>query len=464
MVNKTSSDKVKLKQKSRKRSLADVAHDEEPETKQGKTQPEFVSISEVEFKFLLSDQETVIEGLEKFIGSAEAVIEGQECPDIVAGYCRSSQTCSELFTLIDPTGPKMKANELALVFRCLELVLTRIQTNLLKFSSTGEAVVQKLLAGHMGQVYNCLQEQNKSKTIKAALRLLTSMVRLSDRAKKAVQSRLNFAHATFPPIFRRRNRKDPNDVRSCAVALTLSFLQDSDLSTISSLVQQRTFLQQVIGGLKYDRHDLVLETLATLLDKVVTLPGLTKTEKVKLFSEMVLKQLCELYDWQGPTGWVPGGKKRKKDDEPRVIPEGFSEDQEAVANVAHAFLLEVCCSHKHGLNFYDKSLGTGNRNYNQLLAHLVDWLVKKMDKPKIADLIIGILCACPDLIKATLTNLCPSLTPRWSDKWRQLMGWLIKFLSSLDYFKEDHITVVSMATKFCLPPTNVAAILTQGLK
>ena len=38
-----------------------------------------------------------------------------------------------------------------------------------------------------------------------------------------------------------------------------------------------------------------------------------------------------------------------------------TEEQHAVHAVVHAFLTQVCCSFKHGINFYDRSFGTSNK-------------------------------------------------------------------------------------------------------
>ncbi|CAL1527820.1 unnamed protein product, partial [Lymnaea stagnalis] len=203
--------------------------------------------------------------------------------------------------------------------------------------------------------------------------------------------------------------------------------------------------------------------------QVVKCQAVTKTDKIKLFSEVTLRQFCDLYQWLGPRGWTAGVKKRQDKDGVDLSSEKTSEDKEVVAIVVHDFLTELCCSHKHGLNFFDKTMGTGTRNQNQLLSHFLVLLVKKMDDLRICDLIISILCACPDQIKSVLNILCPFLAPRWSEKWGSLMDWLVKLYSTLAETVQvntsgDVHSVVSMATVFCLPPPKIAAIIVQSLK
>ena len=56
-------------------------------------------------------------------------------------------------------------------------------------------------------------------------------------------------------------------------------------------------------------------------------PSLTKTNKVKLFSEFVLRNLCNLFNWQGPNAWVADGKRKKPDeDDQHMEVEYYSEN------------------------------------------------------------------------------------------------------------------------------------------
>ena len=46
--------------------------------------------------------------------------------------------------------------------------------------------------------------------------------------------------------------------------------------------------------------------------QVVKSPTVSKTDKVKLFSEVVLHQVAELHQWQGPLAWSPSGDAKQK--------------------------------------------------------------------------------------------------------------------------------------------------------
>ncbi|GFN99058.1 nucleolar pre-ribosomal-associated protein 1, partial [Plakobranchus ocellatus] len=96
--------------------------------------------------------------------------------------------------------------------------------------------------------------------------------------------------------------------------------------------------------------------------RVVKSTAVSKTDKVKLFSEVVLRQLAELHQWQGPQAWSPGGESKQNQEAnlPLGLSETAGEDVSQVADVADSFLLELCCSSKHGISFHDKAVGTGS--------------------------------------------------------------------------------------------------------
>ena len=48
------------------------------------------------------------------------------------------------------------------------------------------------------------------------------------------------------------------------------------------------------------------------LSQVVKNSSVSKTDKVKLFSEVVLRQIAELHQWQGPQAWSPSGDAKHK--------------------------------------------------------------------------------------------------------------------------------------------------------
>ncbi|RUS91033.1 hypothetical protein EGW08_001161, partial [Elysia chlorotica] len=205
---------------------------------------------------------------------------------------------------------------------------------------------------------------------------------------------------------------------------------------------------------------------------VVKNSSVSKTEKVKLFSEVVLRQIAELHQWQGPQSWSPSGDAKQKQTAD-LSPEA-AEDLAQVADVADSLLQELCCSSKHGISFYDKTVGTGARTQNQLLSHFLSWLTKHVEDRRKAALIVNILAANPGLVCGVLSDIQASLEPRWSDSWARRLDWIGSlykalpdtppFLGDKESKANNEQKIVTMASVFCLPPPKVTSTLNQSLK
>ncbi len=83
----------------------------------------------------------------------------------------------------------------------------RIADDLRIFQSVGLSVTRRVLASDMGALYSMLAMQNKSATIKAALKFLISMVMQGDTAAQEVMLQFDFQHYTFSPLFDRTDSR-----------------------------------------------------------------------------------------------------------------------------------------------------------------------------------------------------------------------------------------------------------------
>jgi hypothetical protein len=48
------------------------------------------------------------------------------------------------------------------------------------------------------------------------------------------------------------------------------------------------------------------------------------------------------------------------------------EDKQIVADVVHEFLQVLCASHKYGIIFHDRSIGTSGKKHNELLQTVLE--------------------------------------------------------------------------------------------
>ncbi|XP_069141915.1 nucleolar pre-ribosomal-associated protein 1-like [Argopecten irradians] len=421
--------------------------------------------TEITFKYLLRDPSTTFPAFERFLETARICSENQGY-DIVAGYCRSSAECSEVFKVLE-VG-KRKPGELALIFGVLEAILLRIADDLEKFSVVGQNIVQRLLSSQMATVYFTLLMTNKSGHIKVTLKLLTAMVMLGDRSARMVLAQFDFNNSVLPPLLNRRDKKDLNDVRTCLIHFMLSFLFTGSDDVIKQLLEQRGFLGSLIPGLLADSVGNIQMVMSTLLSKVVQNPAVFKTLKVRLFTEANMRVLGQLYHWTGPSTW----HNRSADDHLEDGDGTKTEDQKIVADSTHQLLVELCSSHKFGINFYDKALGTSGQNQNHILTSFLTSLTKVTESTQIQDLIIKTLRACPDQLCHYLPSMLNTLSPRPSPKWRASMAFLCKIFEKQSELpaafklreRVNPHKFVDMMMVDTLPPQEMLYTVLQALK
>ncbi|XP_048767971.2 nucleolar pre-ribosomal-associated protein 1-like isoform X5 [Ostrea edulis] len=365
--------------------------------------------TEIRFKFELRDANLTFLALEKFAKQAEEHVTDNKDYDIVAGYCRSSPECTEILQLLE--GGRRKETEYHAIFGALEAILLRILDDLTKHAPVGKAILQKILSVGMPSVYFMLGPQIKAAAVKTTLRMLGALVMLGEGGAKALLLQLDTTHQHVQSLFTRRNAKDPQDVRTCLIHFVMAFLMVGSNSVTQQLVNIKGFLASLFTGLIRDKHANITLILKTVLEKVVENETITKTQRLKLFNEYSLSQICQLYNWTEP-----------KDSEETDAPS--CEEREMVVGMTHKLLTEICCSHSHGINFYDKTLGTGGKNQNQLLTNFLTSAAKAVEGKEVENLICQILQTCPDQIKHYLPRLIKNITPRPTSRWCSTMNFL----------------------------------------
>lgn len=115
-----------------------------------------------------------------------------------------------------------------------------------------------------------------------------------------------------------------------------------------------------------------------MLLQVVLNKGLRKTQKVRFFSPAVLANIASLYKWKGivdatadddavgsrsfpPTAFTSqlcGSVLRLCTFFCQMVTDSEQAGLSVVRELVHSFLLDLCCSRKHGISFHDASLGT----------------------------------------------------------------------------------------------------------
>ncbi|KAK3579962.1 hypothetical protein CHS0354_000838 [Potamilus streckersoni] len=325
----------------------------------------------------------------------------------------------------------------------------------------------------MKTIYFCLSMSNKSSQIKAALELLTAMIMLGPSSARTVVLQFDFKCSKLGPLFSRRDMKDSQDVRSCLIHFIVAFLLVGDNDVIRHLVDQKEFLSSLFKGIIFDRVPVIQLLLSSMLEKIVRNPGISKTAKVRLFSETALKQMGQLYVWSGPSRWKENTKDVSKVQDLSQEEDLMENPERAeVASAVHSFFKELCCSFKHGIIFQDRSFGTSGRNQNQIITSFLAYLSSLSKHSQVQELLTSILKACPELIHHFLPSMLNSLSPRATRNWYNSLEFIQKIytsqlltpplLKSKEHFSLNK--VVTILLRFTMPSSQVLNTVIPGIK
>uniref|UniRef100_A0A3Q1GR05 URB1 ribosome biogenesis homolog n=1 Tax=Acanthochromis polyacanthus TaxID=80966 RepID=A0A3Q1GR05_9TELE len=253
--------------------------------------------------------------------------------------------------------------------------------------------------------------------------------------KKIVSSHMKLLQSSF-------NSENHRFVRQC-------------LSLLSALVSQGPeAAREVLTHIHINKS---LSGLAKRKDKKVVLnKAISKTQKVRFFTPAVLANIASLYKWNGIVDMV-------KDSELAGI--------SVVWDLVHSFLLDLCCSRKHGISFHDASFGTVGRAGNIVLLQFLVGLKQATEDELVAELVVNVLKESPDILSRYFKETQYSYTPRLKSAWQDNVKLLKKIYEaqpeiSTVFQTHDLIPVprlLSMIMVISLPPVCNKAFFTQGL-
>ncbi|VCX39316.1 unnamed protein product, partial [Gulo gulo] len=342
--------------------------------------------------------------LEAFVAAAKK-LPREDVYDVVEGYIKISVECAELFQLL--SGEKRPESEMLLIFQVFEAILLRTASDLSHFHVVGTNIVKKLMNNHMKLVCESLYASGY-RMARACLNLMAAMVTQGPEAARDVCSHFDLNKKTLYTLASKRDSKGVPDVRLAYVQFVLSFLIAGDDSTIVQVLELKEFIPCIFSsGIKEDRISTINILLSTLKTKVVHNKNITKTQKVRFFTGQLLNHIAALYSWNGIVDVSLENVKASAEDAGKTM----------VRELVHAFLMDLCCSLKHGINFYDASLGTLGRGGNLTLLHFLLGLKTAADDELVAELVVGILRVCPDLLNKYFKEVTFSFLPRAKSTW-----------------------------------------------
>lgn len=354
--------------------------------------------------------------------------------DLAADYLEEGGSVLEILKVFDTTDKK-NINNIATLFSAVHILVIRVlglyPEGSEQYTKT-EETCRRLINTHTSSMQSMLSNQSNAKQRKTILKMLTTMITLGGTIPRDILTNLSLNSQILEAVTRLTKPTDRNNVRTSFIHFILAFLIDGRNNTIRSLLEKRDILPSIFPDLIYDSHDTVNLALTTVKKYVLENLTITKTMKLHIFTTQVVQSLVNLYNWKGPKNW-PGLKKDKeKMKQEKIDPE----EKEIAVEAVHEFLLILMTSKKYGIIFQDKSLGTGQgRKNNQLVSTVLKSLDRPWEHDKPGDLVVQILRACPDLMKAQITQTEPFLSPKATSKWIKLIQFLNQVINSLDIEK-----------------------------
>ncbi|XP_023817454.1 nucleolar pre-ribosomal-associated protein 1 [Oryzias latipes] len=420
--------------------------------KKGKS-PEF---NGAEFKAMLKNPTTAMKGLETFVSIARK-LPCLDLYDVVEGYLKISMECAEIFQLLE--GEKHAENETMLVFESLEVILLRTASDLSHFNMVGNGIVRKIVSSHMKLLQGSLHSANH-RLVRHCLNLLSTMVSQGVEAAREVFSHIHIK--ALSGLEKRRDKLGRPDVRLAFIQFALSFLVSGDGAIIGQILEVKELLPHILSsGVREDRMSTVNLILSTLMTRVVLNKAISKTQKVRFFTPVVLSNIASLYRWKG----IPDATT----DDCDMVQD--SSGVSVVRKLVHRFLLELCCSRKHGIIFHDAHFGTAGGGGNIVLLQFLVGLKQATEDELVAELVVNILKNSPDILSRYFKETQYSYTPRLKSAWQDNVNLLKKIyeaqpdISTVFQFGEmiPLSRLISMIMVISLPPVCNKTFFTQGL-
>lgn len=449
-MSKSGSSSIKME---KKRRSEDSAESNTPAKKV--KAPEFNGTA---FKAMLKDPSTAMKGLQTFISTSRK-LPSSDLYDVVEGYIKISMECAEIFKLVE--GEKHSEAQLMLIFESLEMILLRTASDLSHFSMVGNAIVKKTVAGHMKLLQGSLNSVNH-RFVRQCLSFLSASVSQGAEAAREVLSSIHI-NKTLMGLAKRKDKKGKPDVRMAFVQFVLSFLVSGDGSTVGQILEIKEFLPEILNtGLKEERLSIVNLILSTLKSRVVLSKSISKTQKVRFFTPAVLANIASLYKWNGIVDATIDN--RMEEDSEKA---GIS----TVRELVHTFLLDLCCSRKHGISFHDASFGTAGRAGNIVLLQFLVGLKQATEDKLVGELVANVLKSSPDILARYFQETQYAYTPRLKSAWQDSVKLLKKIYEAQPdvsaVFQTSEVMplprLLSMIMVISLPPICNKTFFTQGL-
>lgn len=453
----------KLKQEKRSKANATESEndlddgesdDDAVSDKEAKAEPE-EPFSIEQFLAVLDKGGDLMKELQKFIEAADSFASGESTEDTVKQCLDATdgnfQNISALLYGVK-TGSRMHT----LVYQVLERLISRLPEDFKQYVNSALVSSQQMLQKYSRLLHMSLCRTAKPNHAKAALRLLTAIVTLGPEGARYVTSVVNFETTAFTTWINTRNRRDPEDVRTCAVFFLMAVLVVGSNSVARQVLQAKGLINSIFPGLQYDRASFICSFLSTFQTKVVENTSFTKTIKLKMLNDKSLKYVTKLLTWEGPKPWTLYGKWNKykavretEKEDPEAVVEASKEDVELVQSTAYNFLTAVCCSHKYGILFRDPKLGQSRQNLNFVITSTLLTMENPYYHERCCSFVVEVLKVAPDQIGHYLHGWQPILMNASAATAQKLINLYTRVVESQDLSSTVWAVAENVPEKVC---------------
>ncbi|CAG4944622.1 unnamed protein product [Parnassius apollo] len=301
-------------------------------------------------------------------------------------------------------------------FHLFHLIILKVQSSLPHLITITEEACRYFLNTFIPTVEIMISESSGPRHRKIILNLLTSMVTLNSELGVEILNQVPLTPKHLQYIIEKPNYKEKDNVRTAFVHFMTSFIVEGHLPLIKALLEKQGLLGLVIPGLVHDEAEAVLMFLNILKRNIIDNSLISKTLKLKTFSQQVLHNMFKVYAWKGP---------------PEMSIEVRNKLRPDIISLLTDILITLFTSHRLGLYFIDSSLGTTDANKNQNLYKSILSLKRPWENESECEVILQIIYKCPDLHRAIINVVEQSFQPQHSPIWEKCIEFVIKLMGKL---------------------------------
>lgn len=447
---------------------------------QGITYPPFNTLQDLVQALRTENEEILIQELTRFRfvftpSRSDVPSQASEKFKVLLEYIEQI-SCQELFSIWDTAIQNRSISvqtALPPVFAMILQVLSFVPTQ----RTTGHALIRRLLTTESinKSIHRMLQSDRNQQTLNS-IKLMHTITTFGEGIA-LLDVVNNFEIKPLPKLLSMRRTgadKDEGsihkpDIRVYYIQYVLSFFLYGPTNVKKAILDTKDMLSAVFRGFHLDHASTIQFVINTIYERILCDSKLPKSSKTSLFGTTTLENIVKVYS---RTDSEPLHERR---DASTIVP----------ADIAHHFLLLICCKPEFGVCFQDagwynpsaaaSSITSGDTKhvkiFNKILSSFIA-LLQPTEDTRQMELLLRILRACPELVVVYWQSTPLTFEPRLSSRWLANFALLGKAIAlpppSLllpgSEFLPRNPPLSSIVVESILPSIILKAYLTKGIK